>query len=71
MLNEELEDWDSYVMNKGGRSHPLPSEGKIFCLANDKKETQLLLASDKKFMILLRWKMNIRSYFCCTIPYQN
>jgi hypothetical protein len=54
ILNEEFEDWDSYVMNKGWRGDPLPTEGKIFCLANDKKETQLLLARDKLFMTFLR-----------------
>jgi hypothetical protein len=56
ILNEELEDWDHYVFNKGWRSDRLPSEGKIFCLANNKKETQLLLAGDKKFVTFLRKK---------------
>lgn len=56
ILNEEDEDWISYVINKSWRSNLFlfPSEGKIFCLANDKKETQLLLARDKKFMNSLR-----------------
>jgi hypothetical protein len=54
ILNEEIEDWDNYVINKGWRPNPFPSEGKIFCLANDKQETKCLLARDKKFMTLLR-----------------
>lgn len=54
ILNEKCEDWDSYVINRGWRTHPLPSEGKIQCLANDKKQTQSLLAADKKFITKLR-----------------
>ena len=54
MLDEKREDWKHYAANQGWLEVPAPSQGKIQCLANDRKETQSLLATDKKFMAKLR-----------------
>lgn len=54
ILDEKGEDWRDYVMNKRWRNDPLPSEGKIQCLANDIKETRCVLMADRKFTAKLR-----------------
>ena len=54
ILNDEFESWVDYVKNQGWRNAPLPSEGKIPSLANDKNQTWALLSKDKKFMASVR-----------------
>ena len=54
ILDEKREDWKHYAANQGWLEVPAPSQGKIQCLANDRKETQSLLATYKKFMAKLR-----------------
>lgn len=56
VLNEKFEDWDAYVINMGWDPHRWPQKRTHItaCLANDKNETQFLLARDKKFMSSIR-----------------
>lgn len=54
ILDEEIENWSDYFINKGWWYEPRPSQGKILCLAKDRNQTQSLLARDKKFMRSLK-----------------
>lgn len=54
ILDEKREDWQHYVMNRGWRDDPSPSEGKVQCLANDIRETRCILMADRKFTTKFR-----------------
>jgi hypothetical protein len=54
VLDIDSENYMDDVINKAWRKEPLPSEGKILCLAHDRDQTQSLLSKDRKFMKSLR-----------------